>query len=114
MKTYLPSESINSNYKYSITNDYFRIYTNENCYTQYSSTYCDCYYIYPKLDYINSEKTSCNVTNLTNTIPYTDFTDNYYYRVDFTNILIMFLIMSIFVIYIPIKIVSKIFRKGVL
>lgn len=114
MKTFLPTDSININYKYTISNDYYRIYTNENCYTQYNSTYCDCYYIYPKLDYINSERTSCNVSNLSNTISYSNFTDNYYYRIDFVNILLMFLIMSIFIIYIPIKLVSRIFKKGVL
>ena len=112
--TYLPSESINSNFKYTANNDYFRIYTNNNCYTQYSSTYCDCYYIYPKLDYIKSEVTSCNVSNLTNTINYNNFTDDFYYRIDFVNILLMFFIMSIFIIYIPLKLFSKIFRKGVL
>lgn len=112
--TYLPTEYINSNYKYTANNDYIRVYTNNNCYNQYSSQYCDCYYIYPKIDYLVSEKSSCNVSNLTNTISYEKFTDNYYYRIDFTNILIMFFIMSFFIFYIPIKLVSKIFRKGVL
>ena len=112
--TYLPSNFINTNYKYTISNDYIRVYTNNNCYTNYNSTYCDCYYVYPKIDYINSESTSCNVSNLSNTISSNSFTDNYYYRIDFSNILVMFFIMSIFIIYIPIKIFSKIFRKGVL
>lgn len=114
MKTFLPTESINSNYKYTATNDYIRVYTNENCYNQYNSQYCDCYYIYPKLDYLQSEKTSCNVSNLNNTINYNTFTDNYYYRIDFLNILLMFFIMAIFIIYIPFKLISKIFRKGVM
>lgn len=112
--TYLPSNMINSNYKYTASNDYIRVYTNNNCYTQYNSTYCDCYYIYPKIDYLTSERNSCNVSNLTNTLSYNNFSDNFYYRVDFTNILVMFLIMSIFIIFIPLKIVSKIFRKGVI
>lgn len=112
--TYLPTDSINSNYKYTINNDYIRVYTDNNCYTQYNSTYCDCYYIYPKIDYLQSETTSCNVSNVSNVVSHTNFTDNFYYRIDFHNILIMFLIMSIFIIYIPIKIFSKIFRKGVL
>lgn len=112
--TYLPTEYINSNFKYRLNNDYITIITNNNCYTQYSSTYCDCYNIFPKLDYMVSEKTSCNSTNISNYVDSSHFTDNYYYRVDFVNILLMFTIMSIFIIYIPIKIVSKIFRKGVL
>lgn len=114
MKTFLPSEYINANYKYTSNGENIRIYTDNNCYSQYSSNYCDCFYIYPQLDYLVSEVTSCNVTNITNTIDYSTFTDNYYYRVDFPNILVMFLIMCIFIIYIPLKIFSKIFRKGVL
>lgn len=39
-------------------------------------------------------------------------TNDFYYRTDFDSILIMFLIMSIFIIYIPLKIFSKIFKKG--
>lgn len=112
--TYLPTDSINNNFKYTINNDYIRVYTDNNCYTQYNSTYCDCYYIYPKIDYLQSETTSCNVSNLSNVVSHTNFTDNFYYRIDFDSILVMFLIMSIFIIYIPIKIFSKIFRKGVL
>ena len=59
-KTYLPSDSINSNYHYSISEHNYLIRTNQNCYTQYNNTYCDCYYIYPKNDYIKSETQSCN------------------------------------------------------
>lgn len=110
--TYLPSAYINSNYKYTANNDYIRVYTNNNCYNQYNSTYCDCLYIYPKLDYLVSETSSCNLSSLNNTISYSNFTDNYYYRIDFVNILLMFFIMSIFIIYIPLKIFSKLFRKG--
>lgn len=39
-------------------------------------------------------------------------THDYYYRTDFPSILLGFLIMSIFCLYIPLKIFSKIFRKG--
>lgn len=39
-------------------------------------------------------------------------TNNFYYRVDFYKILIMFLIFNIFCIYFPIKLFSKIFKKG--
>lgn len=111
--TYLPHDYINSNYKYQLNNDYFRVITNENCYTNYNNTYCDCFNVYPKLDYLASEITSCNI-NVSNYVNSSSFTDNFYYRIDFTNILIMFTIMSIFIIYLPIKIFSKIFRKGVL
>ena len=111
--TYLPTEYINSNYKYTSNGESIRIYTNNNCYQNYNSTYCDCIYVYPNLDYLTSEISSCNVSSLSNTISYSTFTDNFYYRIDFVNILIMFTIMAFFIIVIPLKIFSKIFRKGV-
>ena len=43
----------------------------------------------------------------------TDYlTDSFYYRNDFDSILVIFLIMSIFCFYIPIKIFSKLFKRG--
>ena len=39
-------------------------------------------------------------------------TNSYYYRIDFPQILLMFLVINIFAIYIPIKVFSKLFRKG--
>ena len=41
-------------------------------------------------------------------------TNEYWFRQDLPSILIMFLIINIFGIFLPIKIFSKIFRKGVL
>ena len=41
-------------------------------------------------------------------------TNDYYHRNDFSSILIIFFIINIFAIYLPIKIFSKIFRKGAL
>lgn len=38
-------------------------------------------------------------------------TDNVYYRNDLSDILIIFVIMSIFCLYIPIKIFTRIFRR---
>ena len=39
-------------------------------------------------------------------------TNDFYYRLDMPNILLMFLIINIFGIFIPIKIFSKIFKRG--
>lgn len=39
-------------------------------------------------------------------------TDSYYYRNDFDSILVIFLIMSIFCFYIPLKIFSRLFKRG--
>ena len=46
-KMYLPSEYINSNYTYNLDSQYIQIRTNQNCYTQYSTTYCDCLILFP-------------------------------------------------------------------
>ena len=40
-----------------------------------------------------------------------DITNDYYYRVDFSNILIIFLVFSIFIIYLPYKIFSRLFGR---
>lgn len=50
--------------------------------------------------------------NTPNCVSHNQFTTDFYYRIDFPNILIMLLIMSIFIIYIPLKIFSKLFKKG--
>lgn len=39
-------------------------------------------------------------------------TDNVYYRNDFDRILIIVFIMSIFILYVPLKIFNKFFKKG--
>ena len=38
-------------------------------------------------------------------------TNDFYYRNDFVDILLIFFIMSIFIIYIPIRIFSRLFRR---
>lgn len=38
-------------------------------------------------------------------------TNDFYYRNDFADILLIFFIMSIFIIYIPIRIFSRLFRR---
>lgn len=58
-KIYIPKEAYNENYKYYFNGNYIDVITNQNCYTQYNSTYCDC----KKYEYkenILSESYSCN------------------------------------------------------
>lgn len=40
-----------------------------------------------------------------------DITNDFYYRVDFSNICIIFLILSIFIVYLPYKIWSRLFGR---
>lgn len=62
---YIPEELYNENYNYYFDNEYIRIETNKNCYTQYNSTYCDCY-LYNTKENITSEPYACN-NNIDNT-----------------------------------------------
>ena len=107
---YLPSEFINSNYRYSINNYYYTVRTNKNCYTQYSTTYCDCYDIYFDNSYLSTLPYSCNFNTTTN-INYNNFTDNFYYRQDFDKIMIIFFIIVILAYYLAFKPVSRLLGR---
>lgn len=65
-KLYLPNDLINTNYDYSILQNYIQVKTNQNCRTQYTSTYCDCFNIYHHDNYVTSEIYECNITQYVN------------------------------------------------
>jgi len=65
-KIYIPQEYNNRNYSYRFNGDYIYIITNNNCYTQYNTTYCNCYN-YNYENNVISEVFTCN-TNSNNTI----------------------------------------------
>ena len=110
--TYLPTSLINSNYKYRISGDYYVVIKNTNCTTNYNTTYCDCVNVFPKLDYQVSEVYQCNYNaNTSNFVSYTNFSDDFYYRVDIANILLIFLILFIFIIRYPYRIISRVFGR---
>lgn len=109
-KTYMPQDLLNNNYRYTVSDDYFLVHTNNNCYTQYSTTYCDCYYVYPKLDYIRSQAVSCNY-NPTTVVPRETFSSSYWYRIDLSSILLIFLILWIFIFKYPYRIISRMFGR---
>lgn len=70
------------------------------------------YYIRSDYIYRDGEGTWSSYTTLPTCISFDNITNNYWYRVDISNVLTMFLIINIFGIFIPIKIFSKLFRKG--
>lgn len=109
-KTYIPQDLLSSNYRYTISNDSILVHTNQNCYTQYSTTYCDCYYVYPKMDYLVSNATSCNY-NPTTYVSSSNFSSSYWYRIDLASILIIFLILWIFIFKYPYRIISRLFGR---
>ena len=63
-KIYIPSDYVNSNYKYTISGDEITIITNQNCTTNYNTTSCDCYRYNEKYNIItNSYQCNRNPSN---------------------------------------------------
>lgn len=105
MKTYIETDLLNDNYIYTYENN--NIIVHSNC----NNNQCDCVNIYPELDYMRSNIYSCILQNNNNIIDYSKLTDNYYYRIDFYKILIIFIIFCFFIIYCPIKILLRFFKR---
>ena len=100
-KIYLPSEYINSPCKV-INNGYIRVYTNSSL-----TNYVD---IYVNQDYMIREgynsygySGQCDTLNT--------YTNNFYYRTDFPDILLMFSIFVLFGIYLPFRIIRRFYKK---
>ena len=109
-KSYLPSSLINSSYRYTIANDSIVVHTNNNCYNNYSTTYCDCIQVYPKMDYLESETYSCNY-NPSSFVSSSRFTNDIWYRIDLSDTLLIFLILFLFIFLFPYKLVSRLFGR---
>lgn len=111
-KIYIP-EDTTFNKCYVVQNeDVIRGYDRVPSYnTSYS--YRD-YYI--NSDYIYKDGTGqwSNYSTLPVCLSSDVLTNESYYRIDYYKILIMFIIFALVSIYLPIKIFSKIFRKGAL
>lgn len=83
-KIYIPEDYINENYSYRFNGDYIYIITNNNCYTQYTTTYCDCY-DYNYKNNVMSNSFSCNTNNNYPVIPYESVSDDINYSTYITN-----------------------------
>lgn len=70
------------------------------------------FYINSNYIYKDSSQSFSSYTNLPVCLSSNAITTDVYYRNDFDSILIIFLIMSIFCFYIPIKIFSRLFKRG--
>ena len=70
------------------------------------------YYINSDYIYKDGSGTWSQYTTLPVCLSSDVITNDYYYRTDFPSILVGFFVLSIFCLYIPIKLFSKIFRKG--
>lgn len=83
-KVYIPNDLVNENWKYNFNGDYIIIRTNQNCRTNYNTTYCDCMAYNYKNNVVSTEY-ECNYTSENNqTIAYssisTDINDSMYIR----------------------------------
>lgn len=72
------------------------------------------YYINSSYIFRDGSGSWSSYTTLPTCLPSSSITNSYWYRLDLPNTLVLFLIINIFGILLPIKIFSKIFRKGVL
>lgn len=79
--------------------------------TNVSYNYRD-YYINSNYIFRDGSSSWSQYATLPICLPSSKITNEFYYRNDFSNILIIFFIFNIFAIYLPIKIFSKFLRKG--
>ena len=100
-KIYLPSEYINSPCKV-VNNGYIRVYTNSSL-TEYVDIYLNQDYMLKQGTYSYGYSGQCDTINT--------YTDNFYYRTDFPDILLMFSIFVLFGIYLPFRIIRRFYKK---
>jgi len=114
-KVYIPSD-INTDCLVLIKEGVIRSYNINNTIIplDINISYIDIYY---KSDYITIIGTTIytyyNLPPTCNNITQ-EITNEIWYRYDFTNILIIFTVFTIFTVFIPIKIFSKLFKRGAL
>ena len=100
-KIYLPTEYVNSPCKV-INNGYIRAYTNSSL-TEYVDIYINQDYMLKQGTYSYGYNGQCDTINT--------YTDNFYYRTDFPDILLMFSIFVLFGIYLPFRIIRRFYKK---
>lgn len=107
---YIPTNLLNSNYTYYLNNHNITIRTNNNCYYNYQTQYCDCYDTDPTLNYITTNAYSCSAQSYRQ-LPYNVLSDNFIYRTDFAHIIIIVMFVMIFAYLIPFKMFTRLFRR---
>lgn len=111
---YLPINNVNDFACYSIIDkDTVRAYSSQpqlDSSSEYVDFYINSHYLQrsgiQSWGQWNSSLPTCLSSDL--------ITTDYYYRNDFPDILLIFIIFAIIGIYLPFKLISRIFRKGVL
>lgn len=105
--TYLPEELLKSNWEYFYNNNYYIVRTNNNCYTNYNTQYCDCINVFVNNHYLQSSTYSCSTPNTQYKLNFSTFTSDFYYRSDIDSILITFAIIVCFGFGIPLYLLRK-------
>lgn len=108
--TYLPKiESQNCIIVDNLNNGYIRVYDRT---PSSNSTIGYIDYFIDK-DYITRTGTQSfsNYNYNLNCQSHSDFTTEFYYRIDFDKIMVIFVLLAIFVVYIPLKCVFRLFRR---
>lgn len=111
---YLPIDNVNDFACYSIYDkDTVRAYRSQpqlDSTSEYVDFYVNSHYLQKtgiqSWGQWNSSLPTCLLSD--------SITNDYYYRNDFPDILLIFIIFAIIGIYLPFKLISRIFRKGVL
>lgn len=97
MKMYMPSNLINNNYIYEIYDNYYQVKTNQGCYDNYNTRYCACYRVYYKNNYAITNSYACSVSSNNYTLQGITWTDDWFYRSDLSDIiLVIFIFIFIF------------------
>lgn len=109
-KIYLDNDLINNNYTYYLSNNTIVIRTNENCYNNYNTQYCDCIDVFPELDYARTNRYSCS-SSYSHTISPSSFSNDWVYKINIGDSFIIFMILLITIIYVPIKVFSRLFGR---
>lgn len=91
---------------YQVNNGYIRVYNTIN-----NSTNNVVFDIYINQDYQIRQTTATYTSGTTLCDTINTYTDDFLYRVDLMNILIVFLIFIFFTTYIPWKLVCRFFRR---
>lgn len=77
-KIYIPVDKVNSNFSYRFNGDYIMIITNQNCYTNYTTQYCDCYQ-YNYKNNVMSDTLTCNTSSNNAVIPFSSISSDINY-----------------------------------
>lgn len=101
---YLPSEYLNKPC-YQVNNGYIRVFETTNI--NQSNIVYD---IYLNQDY-QVKRGTASYSNSTLCDNINTYTDDFYYRVDMPNILLMFFIFCLFCYFVPLQLFRRLFRR---